>query len=283
MSQSSPLSRLYGYAKSRYQHRRIYRSGLDLVKAFYLRATTPDRPVDQPPRFIPGLRLQLNGLPDPLYLRSANSDFLVFNEIFENGEYQPIRQWNLPADATIFDLGGNIGLASVYFGSILPKSRIMVVEPDADNCRIIRQNNQGMIQAGRLRIVEAFVAATDGTAGIDRNARSWAFKMVDESAPNGDNGNREQIRCLSVPSLMTESGFDRIDLLKCDIEGAEANLFAHCRDWIGQVSHLIVEAHAPYRNADLYQHLREADWEFDVLKELQEDKVGLCFLKGRRG
>lgn len=277
MSSSSQLSRLYGYAKSRYQHRRIYRSGLDLLKAFYLRATTPDRPVAASPRLIPGLRLQLNALPDPVYLRSANSDFLVFNEIFENEEYTPMRQWNLPADATIFDLGGNIGLASVYFGSILPKSRIMVVEPDAENSRLIRQNNQGMIRAGRLRVVEAFVAGEDGTAGIDRNARSWAFKMADGAAPD-----QEQIRCISMPRLIVESGFDHIDLMKCDIEGAEAGLFARCRDWIGQVSHLIVETHTPYRNVDLYQHLREAGWEFDVLKELQEEKVGLCFLKRKQ-
>jgi len=248
-----------------------------VFKAFYLRATTPNGPTNEKHRLIPGLRLHLNGLPDPLYLRTANSDFLVFNEIFETGEYRPILQWNMPADPTVLDLGGNIGLASVYFASVLPKSRIVVVEPDGGNCEVIRRNTQGLTRAGRLRVIEAFVAARDGSAAIDRNARSWAFKMSnDSSSPSS-----EQIPCVSVSSLIRDTGFEHVDLLKCDIEGAESAVFADCREWIARVSHLIVETHAPYSNDDLYGHLRSAGWEFEVLKELQEDKVGLCFLRRR--
>jgi FkbM family methyltransferase len=268
---------LYSYSKSRWQHRGIYRSALDMGKAFYLRATTPDRAIPQKPGPVTGVRLHLNELPDPVFLRTGNSDFLVFAEIFENGEYRDIGKWNIADHATVVDLGGNIGLASLYFGSVLKKSRIVVVEPDADNCDVIRKNCQGLIRAGRLQIVQAFAAADDGSAGIDRSTRSWAFKMASENSAD----HAERIRCISLPSLMRESGFEKIDLLKCDIEGAEAALFAGCRDWIGAVSHLIVETHAPYRNPDLYKQLRDAGWEFDVLKELQEEKVGLCFLKRR--
>jgi hypothetical protein len=63
------------------------------------------------------------------------------------------------------------------------------------------------------------------------------------------------------------------------VEGAESALFANCRDWIGCVSHLIVETHAPYRNSDLFQHLTEANWPFEVLTEIKKRGVELCFLK----
>jgi hypothetical protein len=78
---------------------------------------------------------------------------------------------------------------------------------------------------------------------------------------------------------MRENGLDKIDLLKCDIEGTESELFANCKDWISRVDHLIVETLAPYRVADLTQHLREAGWPFDVLSEFQDDKLGLAFFR----
>jgi FkbM family methyltransferase len=275
------LSRLYWTARERFQNRRIYGSSIDVTKAFYLMATTHDRP-PKPPRFLRSLRLTLRDLPGSVYsscqvyLRRRDSDILVFREIFEGGEYRPIERWSLPPDATILDLGGNIGLASLYFESVLPQARIVAVEPDRANCHMIRRNCQAMIRDGRLRVLEAFVAATDGSAGINRNARSWALRMAGVEGPES-----EQIRCVSMPSLIRESGFERIDLLKCDVEGAEAQIFVHCRDWMHRVSHLIVETHAPYRNSDLHQHLRDAGWEFDLLQDDQGKKVGMSFLRRR--
>ncbi len=280
LAKGLPLSRWYGFARGRWHKRRVYRSPVDLIKAVYLRISTPDGPGSKPPRFIRGLRIKLAGVDQPAWIRCGNSDFLVFHEIFEEGEYRDIARWHLPHDAKILDLGGNVGLAALYFGSTLPDSRIVVVEPDHENCQSIARNCEYMARSERVQIVEAFVAANDGSAAINRNARSWAFKMASEAQTREAT---ERIRCISIPTLLQESGFDRVDLIKCDVEGAEAEIFVNCRNWIGRIGHLIVETHVPYRNEQLYADLRAAGWDFNILKETQEEKVGLVFLKGKTG
>lgn len=45
---------------------------------------------------------------------------------------------------------------------------------------------------------------------------------------------------------MNESGFARIAILKVDIEGAEAAVFAsNYAGWIGKVDNIVIELHGP--------------------------------------
>ena len=271
------FKQLYRNARIAMWHRHGYRHLLDVPKDFLLRSTAEIYARRGNPPVSWRLALHLRKLPDPVYLRVANSDFLVLGEIFERDEYAQVKNWDLPKDARVVDLGANIGLASVYFVSLLPGAHIVAVEPDEENCGLIEKNCRRLLREDRLLVVRAFVAAQDGTAGIDRNVRAWAFQKVDAIEAG-----HEAVPCVSMMHLLRTSGFDRIDLLKCDIEGSERELFQSCSDWIGRVKHLIVETHKPYLVTDLYKDLRAAGWEFDVTFELQEELVGIAFLRGRR-
>jgi len=47
----------------------------------------------------------------------------------------------------------------------------------------------------------------------------------------------------------------RIDVLKCDIEGSETEVFKDCSSWIRRVRCMAVEVHNPYRAANLRDDL----------------------------
>jgi FkbM family methyltransferase len=220
--------------------------------------------------------LRLKGVPTPLTLRRTNSDFFVVRDVFENDDYGAVRKMNLPPDARIVDLGANVGITSLYFASLYPHCRILAVEPDADNADLAQRNGADLIAAGRMTLVRAFAAATDGAASIDRTDQSWGFKKSD--APPAAT-NVDAIPCLSIPTLLARHPMDRIDLLKCDIEGSEAELFANCAPWIDRVRNLVIEVHPPYSPALLHQHLRAAGWEFDVCDQQQRGpEFFLCAL-----
>ena len=266
----------YRTARVSLWRRQRYRRLLDVPRDFVLRSATDLFQKNGTPPFSWSLSLHPRTLADPIYSRVANSDFLVFNEIFEHGEYEHVHKWDLSPDPRIFDLGANIGFASVYFMSVYPDAHILAVEPDEDNCRLIQKNCWRLMKAGRLRVVRGFVAANDGVAGLDRTVRSWAFHKVDAV-----DANHEPVPCYSMPRLLADSGFDRIDLLKCDIEGSETELFKTCRPWIGAVRHLIVETHQPYTVQALYEDLRAAGWQFNITYEEQEQVVGISFMEGK--
>jgi FkbM family methyltransferase len=275
---SLSLKTLYRNARVALWRRHGYRTFMDVPKDFLLR-TTADIYARRghPPISFP-MALGLRSLPDKVYVRVANSDFLVLGEIFDRDEYAQVKNWSLPPDARIVDLGANIGLASVYFASLYPCAHVIAVEPDSENCGLIERNCRRLLKERRLKVYRAFVAASDGVAGIDRDVRAWAFHKVDTV-----DASHEAVTCLSMQTLLRESHFEQIDLLKCDIEGSERELFGACADWIGRVKHLIVETHNPYKVSDLYNDLRTAGWQFNITFELQEDPVGIAFLRGRGG
>jgi FkbM family methyltransferase len=269
-------SRLLRQVRDTWRYRRVYASLADVWHTFSLRYTaSQDGVVDQQP---PTTTLQLRGMPHPVTIRPGTTDFLVVHEILERGDYEPIRQWNLPSDATIVDLGGNIGLATLFFDQLLSQSRCTIVEPDEENRRLIRINCRHLIDSRRLEVYGAFVGARDGHASIDRSGGSWGFRKVD-SVP----ADAEAIECISMPTLIARRGLTKIDLLKCDIEGSEVELFRTCQPWISQVEHLIVETHGEYRLSNLYADLHAAGWEFEVLTDHQRSKTGVCFLRRAAG
>jgi FkbM family methyltransferase len=249
-----------------------YGSLRDRCKAFLLRvaATRPGR------RVFGGrvYSLNLRGLGEPIYVRSGTSDFLVVSEIFEQGAYRSAETFDRFTDSILIDLGANIGLSTRYFASLFPAARIIVVEPDRANRELLELNCRSLIEAKRLTIMEAFVAATDGRAGIDRRNDSWAYRKI-EPIHSTD----ESIECVSLTTLLERNRIEKIHVLKCDIEGAEAELFDGANAWINKVRYLIVETHAPYSLAALYGDLRKAGWEFKVLRESNGVEVSQCFLE----
>src|SRR4051812_20342978 len=63
-----------------------------------------------------------------VYLRCGTSDFLLFRNIFIQGEYNI----HLPFQpATIIDAGANIGLAAIKFANDYPSAKIVCVEPES--------------------------------------------------------------------------------------------------------------------------------------------------------
>src|SRR5438874_12773231 len=77
--------------------------------------------------------VRLRDLPSPVYVRRGTSDFLVLRDIFEDGEYEEAKLFNLPPDARILDMGGNIGMSVLYFSRLCPQSQLIGVYPDPDN------------------------------------------------------------------------------------------------------------------------------------------------------
>ena len=55
-----------------------------------------------------------------------------------------------------------------------------------------------------------------------------------------------------------------IDLLKCDIEGSEAELFADCQAWINRVRNLVVELHQPYSAGQFCEDIRRGGGVFEI-------------------
>jgi len=128
----------------------------------------------------------------------------------------------------ILDCGANIGFASVFYANLFPKAKIIAVEPETKNYRMLIKNTQNYaniktIEAG-IWSKKTFLKTKDNGIG------SWAF-TVKESASG--------LPAISINDL-TKS---KIDLIKIDIEGSEKEVFKNNTDWLKRTELLIIELH----------------------------------------
>jgi FkbM family methyltransferase len=215
----------------------------------------------------------------PLAVRLASSDWYVLEEIFLNGEYEYVQR-NLRDLRTIVDLGANVGMSVRLWQSLFPSARIVAVEPDADNLAIARRNVLPASDGLAPTLIQACVAGRAREVSLDRSGTAYAISMRDDNSGSG-----ERVSALTLPEILGRGGFkpdEPIDLLKCDIEGAEAEVFADCASWIGRVQHIVIELHAPYTAEKFKADLAKAGANFRIDQELPKGDLHIMYLTNER-
>lgn len=223
-----------------------------------------------------GISLRVKGGGSPIELRLGNIDIIIFEEVFLKQEYE--HALSLAGNqGWVVDLGGNIGLAARYFSDRLPHP-VHSIEPDDGNLELLKRNNADAIANGRVSFRRAFVAATEGQSAIDRSVQPAGYRMV----PSSDDTPAESlIDCVPMTTILADAGIDQVALLKCDIEGAEAELFVECQEWIHRVNAMVVETHAPYSPETLAEDLARADWLGEVVSLTRRGKYAVVHYKRR--
>ena len=171
-------------------------------------------------------------------------------------------------DARILDCGANIGLASLFFKSLYPRARISAYEADPSVAEVLADN----LQRNGCADVEVIPAAVWTHNG------SVVFR-----AEGADAGSIDQVAgpriagptaAVTSVRLRDDIASHPIDLLKLDIEGAEADVLADCLPVLDRVSAIVVEVHefdlARRRLPDVLRVLGEAGytWSIDGLVQL---------------
>jgi FkbM family methyltransferase len=182
--------------------------------------------------------VSLRSLGPRVRLRSHTSDISVLGEIVVARNYETAASAALGARA-IVDLGANTGLAARWFLERFPGARIVSVEPEAGNLAVLRHNLAPY--GDRARIIAACVGGRERRVGIvGRSGDEFGFSMVEVDDGSGD------IEVITMSSVLDELRNDQIDLLKCDIEGAESELFEAAGSWLPQVRILAIECHGDF-------------------------------------
>lgn len=174
-------------------------------------------------------------------LRLDESDVKVFRELFVHSEYASALELLAGAGdrPVIVDAGANVGLATLYLKGRVPGARVVAIEPDASNVACFQEH----IRLNRFEDVTVHTAAlwprecrlrfvADPT-----RLQSWAIRVEEDAAG--------PVEAISVQGLMRRHGFERIDLLKLDVEGAEFPLFedAAAGEWLSRTRAILAEVH----------------------------------------
>jgi FkbM family methyltransferase len=215
------------------------------------------------------LNVQPRFLKHPVKLRARTSDPFIFQQIMIEDEYFPLKDLGV---ATILDLGANIGLASAWFLSCFTQSAVFAVEADADNYALCCENLK--VYGSRVRVLHG--AAWSRSTLVNLRRRSSAADNSVYEVGMGDPSD-SQLKAWDIASLIEMSGFEHVDLLKIDIEGAEAEIFsAGVSTWLPRVRNLCIELHGEtcrdifFRAMAGYQFEHARSGELDLCTRLHQ-------------
>jgi FkbM family methyltransferase len=194
--------------------------------------------VPSPPRLE---TLKLKGYPYPFFFRHGTSDVPVIRQIFLKEEYRVLRgEKNM---GRIIDCGANIGCTAFYFLSNYPDSELIAIEPDEGNFRLLQKNLEPFGE--RARVLQAAVWSSDQRLRLDRghfgDGKEWSYQVRmcrdDEQA---------DVTALSLETVLKQFNWERLDLLKIDVERAELELFTPGYEpWLSRTRNLAIELHGP--------------------------------------
>ncbi|MDO8511631.1 MAG: FkbM family methyltransferase [Nanoarchaeota archaeon] len=180
------------------------------------------------------MQVQIKKILHPVTLRPGTSDVPLLYHIFVEEEYN-IKPKKEPS--FIIDAGANVGFTAVYFANRFPKAKIIAIEPEESNFRLLKKNTDAY---PNIRCIKAGLWNSNTTlriTNLEKNSK-WGFQ-VEETTGSGP----DTCQAVSINELLKEEGKKEIDIAKIDIEGAEKELFAKNLQWLPKTNLMVIEFH----------------------------------------
>lgn len=199
-----------------------------------------------------------------LWCRTGTSDQRVFNQIFIQREYRCLD--DVGQAGLIIDCGANVGYSAAYMLTRFPRAQVVAVEPDPENFRTLTKNLEPYGE--RVTAIQSGV---------------WSHKcglvLVEEKLGDGLEWSRQVRECrpdeaptvagVDIGTILRESKFERISVLKIDVEGAERTIFDGGRaDWLQYVDNLVIELHGDDCKDVFFQALSSESFRISNCDEL---------------
>lgn len=203
----------------------------------------PDRPWT---RHIEGIG------PFEIRLRRNRSFWLREPLESENVPFAMLRHLVRPGDV-VYDAGANLGLYARYLVTCLGAGRVIAFEPVAENRSMLERNLELGGIASKVTLLPFALADEDGSAEFqvdDMQSASGTLSRVTGGEPClgrrmvGLGPLTAEVACRSLDSLAAEGELPLPDLVKIDVEGAEALLLRGARRLLGEHRpKLVIELH----------------------------------------
>lgn len=152
------------------------------------------------------------------------------------GEFDPVFR-AIPDCRVVVDAGGYIGTAAIAFAIRYPQTKVITIEPDAENFAVLKRNVAAWKNIVPLN--KALATELGEKMLFDRGTGEWGFSLIEDAADR-QTAPRLTVDCISLEELMQDSP---IDILKMDIEGAELAILEQNSDLLREIRCICIELH----------------------------------------
>ena len=164
----------------------------------------------------------------PFLIPDVASFLSTYEELIYRGVYAFKTKQEIPI---ILDFGANIGLSLYFWMKNYPKAKVYGYEADPFVFKYLECNVQGITNGN----IELFNVALSDAEGVLHFASNHA---------DGGRVSETGITVQAVDAAAEIRKFDRIDMLKIDIEGSERIILPHIAPHLDRVKNIFIEYHS---------------------------------------
>ena len=214
------------------------------------------------------VRVRFREMPDvALRLRPGTEDDSLAKDALFRRHHLPPASLSPNELQTIWDLGANVGLTMAHMATLFPCAHIVGVELDGDNAALCRENIAAW--RDRCELVHAGVWTSDGTVEYARDpGRAQSFHVASGQAS-------ASAPAISLNTLLERTGAERVDYVKMDIEGAEAQVLTQATEWAQRVRSIKVEIHGSYTVEQCIEDLERLGFGTEAIPTHRGGVVGI--------
>ena len=144
----------------------------------------------------------------------------------------------------IVDAGANIGDTTVWYLNKFPDATVVALEPDVENHALLVRNCNPY--GTRAIPLNAALWPTNRKLALHRSGMASGHSVSASPNPSPEDATEG----VPIPALLASinkrgaAAIDAIDILKCDIEGAEVQVFGESSDeWLPKIRCILIEIH----------------------------------------
>lgn len=170
------------------------------------------------------------------------------NEVIGNDSYglKPLLDRD-PNIEYVVDIGANVGAFSHFVQSLLPHAKIIACEPESIMMEYVKLNTdnkinyveKAIIGDPAIKAVPFIICKWQGNHHVDGRFNWPAYAPV-----GSEKVSERMVPATTLPEVLGQFHFPRIDLLKIDTEGSEPEILKSMRYTLKHVRHIVGEWHS---------------------------------------
>ena len=164
----------------------------------------------------------------------------IFEELYKSRIYDPYLPLRKEGSIAL-DIGANVGLVTEFFSRHFEK--VYSLEPSTDHMEnFLRMVNQN--QLTNVTPIKKAIYIENGTFGFGGPDNNKTMKSLHMGTPGWKE--EEKVEAITLDKLFEDYKIDHVNLMKCDCEGSEVDVFSHSsfKAVADKIDTIIVESHA---------------------------------------
>jgi len=175
---------------------------------------------------------------------------MALTHVWLIGEYKR-KNFEIKTDDVVIDVGGHIGLFSLYASQFCKSGKIFVFEPMKENFQLLSEN----MSSNNLSNVKPFnlaVSNSNSSRKLYLNEDAAGHSMFSESSKS------ITVNSISLKQIFDNNNITNCDFLKLDCEGSEYEIIKNLpTEYFKKIKKMIIEYHMADTHPELLTELME--------------------------